>query len=228
MNPIFASPKFIASLDIDAQNCFTPLCPMELPVEEGHLIVSELNAQAQFASLRLGSKEAHSPSAVWVASLEKPVLSPVMGGGSNVDVHWPSHAVPGTLGFQLLKGLPAVTDYDFFVWKGVELDLHPYGSCFHDLNEKLSTGMIEFLKQRQILSVIVGGLATDYCVKATVLQLLKAKFKVILNLGACRGVAKETTAKAIEEMKNQGVLFIQCANEMVTVHGATNALGWVI
>ena len=39
----------IVSLDIDAQKTFTPLCPAELPVHEGHLIAAELNAQARLA-----------------------------------------------------------------------------------------------------------------------------------------------------------------------------------
>ena len=33
----------IASLDVDAENCFTPYCMGELPVKEGHLIVNDLN-----------------------------------------------------------------------------------------------------------------------------------------------------------------------------------------
>ena len=48
--------KYIASFDIDAQNTFTPVCPDELPVAEGDTIAPELNAQAQFAGLRLASR----------------------------------------------------------------------------------------------------------------------------------------------------------------------------
>ena len=57
----------IAAFDIDAQNTFTPVCPDELPVAEGDQIVEELNAQAALASLRIGSRDAHSPQAVWIA-----------------------------------------------------------------------------------------------------------------------------------------------------------------
>ncbi len=49
----------IASLDIDAQKGFTPLCPNELPVAGGDTIVAALNAQAALATLRAGSKDAH-------------------------------------------------------------------------------------------------------------------------------------------------------------------------
>lgn len=69
----------IAAFDIDAQNTFTPVCPDELPVAEGDQIVEELNAQAALASLRIGSRDAHSPQAVWIAGNGHPVLSPVSG-----------------------------------------------------------------------------------------------------------------------------------------------------
>ncbi len=83
--------------------------------------------------------------------------------------------------------------------------MHPYGSCYHDLAEKLSTGAIEYLRFHEVKTVIVGGLATDYCVKNTALQLCRAGFTVILNQAACRGVAAGTTEAAIQEMANAGV-----------------------
>lgn len=201
-----------ASLDVDAQKSFTPLCPLELPVPEGDLIADELNKQATFARYRVGTKEAHSPKAIWIAKERQAVLSPIKGPA--VDVHWPLHCVPGTLGFELIDGLPHPMDYDFFVWKGVELDMHPYGGCYHDLTERLSTGLIEFLKYHHIETVIVGGLATEYCVKQTVLQLSRARFKIILNLGACRGITEQGVKEAISEMKSLGVYCIESAREL--------------
>lgn len=203
----------VASFDVDAQYSFTPVCPEELPVPKGDEIVLELNKQAQFAKYRIGSKEAHPPHAIWIATKESPPLSKVQG--KSVDVHWPSHCIPGTKGFESLKGLPHPGDYDFFVWKGVEPDLHPYGSCYHDLKGKLSSGVIEFLKANEIATVIVGGLATDYCVKTTVLQLLEAGFQTIVNLGACRGLSPETTKEAIILMRQHGAIFIESSQQLV-------------
>lgn len=192
-----------AAFDVDAQYAFTPDCPDELPVEGGTDIVKALNEQATLASIRVGSKDAHSPKAIWVANEEKPMFSPVEGDG--VDIAWNLHAVPGTKGFELIDGLPKPIEYDFFVWKGIELDLHPYGACYHDLADKMSTGVIEYLKHNNIETVIVGGLATDYCVKTTALQLNRAGFRVIVNLEACRGITQETVDAAIVEMKNVGI-----------------------
>jgi nicotinamidase/pyrazinamidase len=118
------------------------------------------------------------------------------------------HAVPGTKGFELIDGLPDVASYDFFVWKGVEPRMHPYGACYHDLGNRMSTGAIEYLKAQGIDTVLVGGLATDYCVKNTALQLHEAGFRVVVNLAASRGVAPETTARAIEDMQAENIVII--------------------
>ena len=202
----------IAAFDVDAQYTFTPVCPDELPVAGGDEIALELNAQAQFAQYRLGSKDAHSLKALWLATPTAPVFSPV--AGINMDVRWPAHAVVGTRGFELLDTLPKPSEYDYFVWKGVEPDMHPYGACFHDLQDRLSTGAIEFLLQRGVSTVLVGGLATDYCVCTTALQLRRAGFEVIVNLGACRGITPETCAQAEEKLRLSGVRLIGSATEL--------------
>ena len=70
---------------------------------------------------------------------------------------------------------------------------------------KVSTGAIEFLRCNGVSTVIVGGLALDYCVKQTLMQLRQPGFEVIVNLGASRGLSAETTAAALNEMQEQDV-----------------------
>ena len=205
----------IASLDVDPQKCFTPLCPDELPVPGGDQIVTALNQQADFAQLRICSKDAHSPAAIWVADEQHPQFTAV--SGKHVDIRWNKHAVPGEMGFELLDGLPHPADYDYFVWKGIEPDMHPYGCCYHDLAETLSTGLIEYLTVQQVDCVIVGGLALDYCVKTSVLQLRRAGFKVIVNLAACRGIDPTTCKQAIDAMQQHEVLFAADYTELKTI-----------
>ncbi len=206
------NPKHTAAFDVDAQYTFTPECPDELPVAGGTEIVNALNEQAKLASVRVGSKDAHSPEAIWVADDNKPIFSPIEG--ENVDVAWNQHAVPGTKGFELINGLPKPIEYDFFIWKGIELDMHPYGACYHDLKDKMSTGVIEYLKLNNIENVIVGGLATDYCVKTTVFQLLRAGFRIIVNLEACRGIAQDTVDDAVAEMQQAGIEVVANTKEL--------------
>jgi len=204
-----------ATFDVDAQKGFTPLCPNELPVPDGHNIVGELEAQARFAAYRVGSKDAHPPNAFWIANAGLPQFSDLRGFfGPDIDLAWNAHCIVGTEGFELIDGLPKVSMYDFFVYKGIERDMHPYGACFHDLREDISTGVIEYLQDSAVDTVVVGGLALDYCVKTTAIQLVAAGFRVIVNLAACRAVSEETAATALEEMRVAGVLIIASSDEL--------------
>lgn len=202
----------IVSFDVDAQRCFSPLCPNELPVPGGDEIVDALNEQASFAEKRIGSKDAHSANAIWVATDKNPQLSPL--NAPHADCYWNQHAVPGETGFKLLPGLPHPSEYDYFIWKGVEPDMHPYGACYHDLKEQCSTGVIEYLKVNQATDIIVGGLATDHCVKATVLQLCRAGFNVLLNLESCRGLSTATTQAALEAMQTAGCCLVKRTKDL--------------
>lgn len=208
---------FLASIDIDAQQCFTPLCPQELPVHQGDKISDELNAQAKYSKLRVGSKDAHSPHALWVTDDNNLIFQEMGSQHENIDKYWPEHAIPGTRGFELIPGLPSPCEYDFFVWKGIELDMHPYGACYHDLSEKMSTGLIEYLKYNKITHVVAGGLSLDFCVKTTVLQLLQAGFKVIVNLSATRGLDPNLVIAAKQEMQSSGAIFIDNTDALIDV-----------
>lgn len=208
--------RVIASFDVDAQKTFTPLCPDELPVPGGDEIVDELNANAVLASFRIGSRDAHPDNARWIAEDPADAFSPVEG--ANIDIRWPRHAMLGTRGFELLDRLPhPITGYDFMVSKGLDVDCHPYGACYHDLGDTRSTGVVEFLNSRGVTTVIVGGLALDYCVATTVLQLRAAGFEVILNLASTRGIAEDSAAKAIADMHEAGVLLAADSREVTSL-----------
>lgn len=206
-----------ASFDVDPQCGFTFICPDELPIKEGEQIADDLNAQAQFANYRLVSKDCHPAVAPWIAQDASEIMTPVTGEYPNLDIKWPSHCVIGTKGNQLIPGLPNEADYDLLITKGSDPLKHPYGACFHDLGESESTGAIEWLREKNIEAVIVGGLATDYCVKTTVLQLCRAGFEVIVNLSACRGVDVESTQTACVELQNAGARLIKSSNELVLI-----------
>ena len=201
------SKESTASFDVDVQKGFTPLCPGELPVAGGEALAEALNRQAGLARIRVGSKDAHPINAIWKAEEGKPQFSQV--SGRSVDMRWNLHCVSGTKGHQLIDGLPHPADYDYFVQKGVEPDMHPYGACYHDLEERQSSGVIEYLKVNGIETVIVGGLATDSCVRTTALQLCRAGFKVVVNLEASRGIAPDTVSKAIDEMIENGITVVE-------------------
>ncbi len=53
-------------------------------------------------------------------------------------------------------------------------------------------------------TVIVGGLALEFCVAKTVTQLCDAGFRVVLNLAASRGLFQEASGSAIQSMVAAG------------------------
>jgi nicotinamidase/pyrazinamidase len=216
MNPIYITKETTASFEVDPEKCFGLKRLDELYVPDGENIVPALNALAKLARLRICSKDWHNEHAIWKATKESPQLSPVEGDHLNVDIHWYMHGVGGSEGAQLLDGLPKEIEYDYFVWKGMELDMHPYGACYHDLNDKMSTGVIEYLSYNKISTVILSGLALDFCVKNTAIQLAKAGFNVIVVLEACRGINEELTAAAKLEMLEFGVKFAETVDQIIS------------
>lgn len=195
-----------AAFIVDAQKGFTPICPDELPIPDGDTIVPELLRLVDMVDYVVGSKDAHPDNAVWIADDTQEPLSPL--DYEHSDLVWNRHCVTGTVGFELLDGLPNPMDFDYFVWKGIECDVHPYGACYHGLNDTLSTGVIEFLKQQNVGNVFVGGLAYDFCVGITCLQLANAGFNVLLYEPACKGINEDWINDMRVKLKNAGVTII--------------------
>ncbi len=120
------------------------------------------------------------------------------------QVLWPPHCVQGT------ENARVMVDNNLFlaiVKKGKDSRYDSY-SGFQD-DGGANTEMDKILKRNGIQKVVVYGLATDYCVKATAIDAKNAGFKVIVVEDLCKGVAPETTQKAYEEMAAAGVKVIK-------------------
>ena len=203
----------VSSLDVDPEKGFSELCPEELPVPGALEIVPELEKQAEYAHVRALSKDAHPAKSDWAATEERPQLTPILAE-ADMDLRWNIHCVPGTPGFELLPGLRQ-ENYQFIAYKGIEPNRHPYGACYRDLADTESTGLIEFLLVNGIGVVIVGGLATSWCLKTTVLQLCRdGRFAVYVNLAACRDIPGSPTVASIEEMRVAGAIILESSSEI--------------
>lgn len=123
--------------------------------------------------------------------------------GRKDQVLWPPHCVQNTLGADMLIDK---TLFEAIVKKGMNPKYDSYSGFKDDGGKK--TAMDSFLKKNKINKVVVYGIATDYCVRATALDALAAGYKVILIRNLCRGVAPETSQKAVEEMKSKGVMVL--------------------
>ena len=120
------------------------------------------------------------------------------------QVLWPIHCVQGTMGADLVDELDRAKITQIFR-KGTDPEIDSY-SGFYDNGHRKSTGLAEWLRERAITDVHVLGLATDYCVKFTVLDALQEGFGVTLIEDACRGVnlVPGDVDRAIEEMRGAG------------------------
>jgi len=115
---------------------------------------------------------------------------------------WPVHCVQNTEGAEFhpaLRDDPRIT----VVSKGLgDTD------CYSAFDE---TDLASQLRAQGVEEVVVGGLATDYCVKNTVLDALKHGFKVTALKGAMRAVDLQPGDgdRAIEEMLAAGAEIIE-------------------
>ena len=117
------------------------------------------------------------------------------------QVLWPPHCVQGTENARVL------TDNNLFlaiVKKGKDKQFDSYSGFQDDGGAK--TEMNQILQKNGIKELIVYGIATDYCVKATAIDAAAAGYKVTVIEGLSKGVAPDTTAKALEEMKAKGII----------------------
>lgn len=117
---------------------------------------------------------------------------------------WPVHCVQDSEGAKI--DLRLIRENDIIVQKGVNQDVDSY-SAFWDNERKHKTNLDEILKQHNIDTVYICGIATDYCVKFTALDACKLGYKTHLLVDACRGVNIDINdvKKAIVDMSTKGV-----------------------
>ncbi len=120
------------------------------------------------------------------------------------QVMWPPHCVQETSGAEILITVDPTAKT---VRKGTDHRFDSYSGFADDGGHK--TELNRLLREDDIQQLIIYGLATDYCVKATVLDALEAGYQVELILELCRGVSPDTTETAIQEMEAKGAQIIR-------------------
>jgi nicotinamidase/pyrazinamidase len=119
------------------------------------------------------------------------------------QVLWPPHCVQNTPGAEILLDRKL---FKAVVKKGMDSKYDSYSGFQDDGGKK--TKMDKLLKNDNIKKVIVYGIATDYCVRATAIDAAAAGYKVIFIKNLSRGVAPDTSQKAIEDMKAKGIVVL--------------------
>lgn len=178
-----------ALLAVDVQNDFCP--GGALAVAHGDRVVPVLNRYIEFFSK---DKNPVIASRDWHPAKTKHFKD--FGGP------WPVHCVQNTSGadFHPSLKLPAQA---IIVSKGMDPSMDSY-SAFQAVDER-GRPLREILNDLGVKELWIGGLATDFCVKASVVDALK-HFRVNLLMDAIRGVDLNPgdSQKAVEEMLADG------------------------
>jgi nicotinamidase/pyrazinamidase len=166
-----------ALLVIDVQNDFAD--PKgSLSVQGGDALIPTINGEIRMAT---------SAGATVVATQDwHPESTPhfAKDGGT-----WPVHCVAGTWGAELHPDL-ALPDGAPRIRKGTGGEDGYSGFTMRDptTGEEASTGLDAVLKERGVERVVIMGLATDYCVQATVLDAARLGYHTAVLTDACAPV----------------------------------------
>ncbi len=125
---------------------------------------------------------------------------------------WPVHCVQNTEGAALHPLLNAKA-IDAVFHKGENPAIDSY-SAFFDNGHRQKTGLDAWLRERGITALIVLGLATDYCVRFTVLDALKLGYSVTVITDGCRGVNidPQDSLMAFQDMSAAGAVLMTLAD----------------
>jgi nicotinamidase/pyrazinamidase len=121
-------------------------------------------------------------------------------GHPDYRVSWPRHCEVGT------PGVDFHPEFDDGAVQAVFMKGH-YSAAYSAFEAVDDTGTLlpDWLRQRGVHEIDIVGLATDYCVLATATHAVNAGFAARVLLALTAGVAPETTAKAVEDMRAAGV-----------------------
>lgn len=204
-----------ALLIVDVQNDFLP--SGKLPVAKGDEVVPVIDKLVRHPfDLIVASKDYHPKNHLSFASQHpgKKVGEFISLKGVS-QILWPEHCVQGTLGSEFAPGWD-VTAIDYVVLKGTDPDCDSY-SAFFDNQRLKATDLDAYLKKEGVDTLYIAGLATDYCVKYSVLDALELGYSVFVIQDACRGVAlkPDDVSAAWSQMESAGAKLISSSDLQV-------------
>ncbi|MBI5732415.1 isochorismatase family protein [Candidatus Jorgensenbacteria bacterium] len=177
-----------ALIVVDVQNDFCP--GGALAVGKGDEVVAPLNKMITYA-------EEHD----WVVVVSRDWHP----SNSKHFQKWPPHCIQNTPGARFHHQL----DYHGaeVISKAMGDNEDGYSAFDGFTRDGQGMSLEEFLSENDVSEVYVGGLATDYCVKATAIDSVYRGFRTHLLIDACRAVdAKDGDGeRAINEMKSEGI-----------------------
>ena len=188
-----------ALIVVDVQNDFCE--GGSLPVAGGAQVAADLAELLH----RWTRRQPGAPDYAFVVATKDHHVDPGAHWSPDPDFaqSWPVHCKVGTDGEAFHPNLdPQPFDAVFLkgdheaAYSGFE------GTAQGDPQQRL---LADWLRGHEVTDVEVCGLATDYCVKATALDSVRAGFATTVLQDLCAGVSTKTTAAALDELREAGV-----------------------
>lgn len=174
-----------ALIVVDVQNDFCP--GGSLAVNDGDQVVPFINHLRGDFALVVFTQDWHPPQHKSFASNNPGTqVGSVMDQGGRKQVMWPDHCVQNTPGAQFHPALDRRPQDPIF-HKGELMQVDSY-SGFVDNDGEHETGLRAFLEEQGVDAVALVGLATDYCVKFSVLDALRFGLRTRVYKQGCRAV----------------------------------------
>lgn len=195
-----------ALLVVDIQNDFCPGGALAVP--EGDAIIPTVNALMYDFDAVVCTQDWHPPQHQSFASQHDehdPYDTVEMPYGE--QVLWPAHCVQGTEGADFHPNLN--TDRaDLVIRKGFRPEIDSY-SAFYENDGSTATGLTGYLHERGVDTLVVVGLAADFCVKWSATDGVDEGFDVYVVEDATRGIDQDgSLAAAWEAMTGAGVQIV--------------------
>ena len=196
-----------AIIVVDVQNDFCP--DGALAVAGGHEVVPVINAMLPEFGCKVFTQDWHPADHTSFASQHEGKSPFEMTTVSYGDqVLWPDHCIQGSKGAAFRPDLN-VDAADMIIRKGFRPEIDSY-SAFFENDQTTSTGLDGYLKTRGISSVVLTGLATDFCVFYSAMDAVKLGYNVELVLSACRGIDMDRSLDAaMSQMRDAGVNIVE-------------------
>lgn len=190
---------------VDVQNDFCPGGALAVP--DGDAVVPVANRLAAAFQNVVLTQDWHPPGHQSFASAHPgkvPFETIDMPYGP--QVLWPDHCIQGSEGARFHPGLD-VGPAGLVVRKGFRPEIDSY-SALYENDHETPTGLAGYLRERGLARVVLCGLATDFCVHWSALDLRREGFETVLVEDGCRAIDLEgSLAAARDAMHAAGVVF---------------------
>jgi nicotinamidase/pyrazinamidase len=196
-----------ALIMVDIQNDFCP--GGNLAVPDGDAIVKIANQLQPLFDVVIATKDWHPHDHMSFASNhEGSAVGEVIPVHGIPQILWPDHCVQESSGSEFHPELDTSRITRIF-YKGTDRTVDSY-SAFFDNEHLRSTRLTEYLRELEIESIYVIGLATDYCVKYSCLDAVHEGFDTHVIIDGCRGIDLQPRDidKALAEMRAVGVKIV--------------------